>query len=91
MIQAVTAEIKMEVPVQENEEKNEPISVDVESSKEPVNEISNQHLEVKNEVNDKNEVLAEASIDQNQPNVVNEVQTVLISENVEEGSKPIEN
>ena len=81
----------MEVPVQENEEKNESISVDVESSKEPVNEISNQHLEVKNEVNDKNEVLAEASIDQNQLNVVNEVQTVVISENVEEGFKPIEN
>ena len=76
----------MEVPVQEKEEKNEPIAVDVQNLKEPVNEISNQNLEVKNEDNDKNEVLAEASIDQNQPNVVNEVQTVVVSENVEEGS-----
>ena len=76
----------MEVPVQEKEEKNEPIAIDVQNLKEQVNQISNQNLEVKNEDNDKNEVLAEASIDQNQPNVVNEVQTVVVSENVEEGS-----
>ena len=81
----------MEVPVQEKEEKNEPIAIDVQNLKEQVNQISNQNLEVKNEDNDKNEVLAEASIDQNQPNVVNEVQTVVVSENVEEGSKKIEN
>ena len=76
----------MEVPVQEKEEKNEPIAIDVQNLKEQVNQISNQNLEVKKEDNDKNEVLAEASIDQNQPNVVNEVQTVVVSENVEEGS-----
>lgn len=80
-----------EQPVQEKEEKNEPVAVDVESFKEPVNEISNQNLEVKNEDYDKNVVLAEASIDHNQPNLGNEVQTVVISENVEEGSKTIEN